>query len=1119
MNLENTATRKRGFALVIVVMMLSFVVVLLVGLALYSRIETNVASGNQKLVQARRNALVALDIALGQLQKQAGPDRRVTAIASGWGGGSNPYWTGVWDATTTTKTPINWLVSGSETGTPNPSLSITRSPYVELVGLNSAAAANSVLAPKVDIIARGQPGVRGTARIGYYAWWVGDQGVKASVALRDPMFPTYSPYNNAEMRNRLRQQMAFGARPSAMDARLSGTTFSRSYLDEFEPRSALNTAVLPNVVWPQQMALLLRPDNREFGLADARNSNLNSNKYGLRRYFHLWTPAAFGVLANTKLGGLKTDLSLRPDVLGTGFNAWHEYANYMETATDASAKNPKPVPTYASDGTSGPLRRRYLITPPTVTTANQATGAVAPVLTSFAAVFTVVRAGNTPGNLEVRLRWQANLWNPYTSALVPEDLRIEVTGLPTSVAVRDNATSSTNPTVLGQFSIQEQFGDPNQAVAGSPILLHLPWPHANSGMAASLRRDKQADYQSWLPGRTYSWSLNASSNGLPASGNSGGFNTKLGTGTGTNWSRPLTNISVSSAGRSISLTGGASTITIRLKKKDGTLLATYTSPAYVAFTTSGVAANNTNPRFVYYFRLSEYLADGNSNWLKVADPRSATPPSSLYSLVNTNPTNSGVTSVSNLASQLANHQRLLFRDVNSSMTNTTGQSYNEDVPLFELPRGPILSVGMLQHLQIVGQRPYAIGNSWGNSATLAGIAANSVFDRYFFSGLATPARSGWSTTQPFPNVLLQRMPRRVAGDGFQKTDFVPSSGTQGWETACHTLLSGAFNVNSVDAAAWQAVLRGTRYLSSGTTQPGFSYLNSDYRSGTFYNPNGTTTGTSTVTVTPANVSSTAPAAQNATGRNTLIANDRRRSIPDDAVFYRFSQSAQETYKAEDPRNPTAANFSTWAGANNAPSATGTPNPTSQAATHLFRRGVVMLSALGSRQLAEQIVSRIRQKHAATGPFRSIEEFLAPNSLYGNVSLLEAAISASGINNGVGTNTAANDATTSRYLSSQVLTAADVMTALAPILFARSDTFIIRTYGEVVNPITQVTEGKAWAEAIVQRFPEPFTQKRNAANLLQNPTAAEFNSLATGSANPLGRRFKVMSFRWLTPQDI
>lgn len=137
------------------------------------------------------------------------------------------------------------------------------------------------------------------------------------------------------------------------------------------------------------------------------------------------------------------------------------------------------------------------------------------------------------------------------------------------------------------------------------------------------------------------------------------------------------------------------------------------------------------------------------------------------------------------------------------------------------------------------------------------------------------------------------------------------------------------------------------------------------------------------------------------------------------------------------------------------------------------------------------------------------------------SLLEAAIEDTGLN---------TDLTTGQpyEFSSRYLTQADVMTALAPILFVRSDTFVIRTYGEAVNPVTNAVEGRAWAEAVVQRVPEYFAEP--AANPPDTDPAA-FDALidpddpASGTTptqqlnKTFGRRFKVVSFRWLTRADI
>ena len=55
MSRPRTAPR-RGFALLIVVTLLAFIVVLLVGLAAYTRIETSVAGNTQRQAQAREGA-------------------------------------------------------------------------------------------------------------------------------------------------------------------------------------------------------------------------------------------------------------------------------------------------------------------------------------------------------------------------------------------------------------------------------------------------------------------------------------------------------------------------------------------------------------------------------------------------------------------------------------------------------------------------------------------------------------------------------------------------------------------------------------------------------------------------------------------------------------------------------------------------------------------------------------------------------------------------------------------------------------------------------------------------------------------------------------------------------
>ena len=70
-----------GFALLITVTLLAFVVLLLLSLATLTRVETAIVANTQQAAQARQNARMALHLAVGRLQRFAGPDQRVTARA------------------------------------------------------------------------------------------------------------------------------------------------------------------------------------------------------------------------------------------------------------------------------------------------------------------------------------------------------------------------------------------------------------------------------------------------------------------------------------------------------------------------------------------------------------------------------------------------------------------------------------------------------------------------------------------------------------------------------------------------------------------------------------------------------------------------------------------------------------------------------------------------------------------------------------------------------------------------------------------------------------------------------------------------------------------------------
>ena len=88
---------------------------------------------------------------------------------------------------------------------------------------------------------------------------------------------------------------------------------------------------------------------------------------------------------------------------------------------------------------------------------------------------------------------------------------------------------------------------------------------------------------------------------------------------------------------------------------------------------------------------------------------------------------------------------------------------------------------------------------------------------------------------------------------------------------------------------------------------------------------------------------------------------------------------------------------------------------------------------------------------------------------------------------------------------------DLLQALGPILANRSDTFIIRAYGDSMNG-TASGDTSTVLEIIVQRTPEFMSTVNAPETRLEDPLLVTVNKL-------LGRRFVVLSARWLTPTSL
>jgi len=86
---------RRGFALVVTLSLMILLTVIAVGLLSISSIALRSSGTGEAMARARANARMAMILALGELQKQTGPDTRVTARADVLDA-KNPPVLGVW---------------------------------------------------------------------------------------------------------------------------------------------------------------------------------------------------------------------------------------------------------------------------------------------------------------------------------------------------------------------------------------------------------------------------------------------------------------------------------------------------------------------------------------------------------------------------------------------------------------------------------------------------------------------------------------------------------------------------------------------------------------------------------------------------------------------------------------------------------------------------------------------------------------------------------------------------------------------------------------------------------------------------------------------------------------
>lgn len=95
-----------------------------------------------------------------------------------------------------------------------------------------------------------------------------------------------------------------------------------------------------------------------------------------------------------------------------------------------------------------------------------------------------------------------------------------------------------------------------------------------------------------------------------------------------------------------------------------------------------------------------------------------------------------------------------------------------------------------------------------------------------------------------------------------------------------------------------------------------------------------------------------------------------------------------------------------------------------------------------------------------------------------------------------------------------INAGDLWAQFAHYAAVRSDTFRIRTYGRSASG-----EAHAWCEALVQRLPEPFAGSHASGGGSVSGGAVSGAAQMQNPDPQFGRRFRLVSVRWLSAADL
>ena len=1141
-----------GFALVVMLGILMLLSILLLGLLTLSSVTLRASATGKAEAEARANARLAMMLAIGELQKNIGPDQRITAPSAILDsdpdspvdeGIAHNRLTGVWNARDVNNDSLEsydsnppdynrdkphfrrWLVSNA---IPE-----------DLEELNFAK--NGTLRNPTDLYGSSDPGRRVRAgkvpvKGGSYAWWVSDENSKATINRRDLLAREANPA--------VAELLASFASPGA-----HGIKALEDY-ETFDSNSITSDKSITHNTFSHNTPTGSDPDE----------------------WFHDVTPYAQSVLANVTAGSLRKDLSLyleRTDIdwlrdwknpnwqegpLGPNGKvalspladydvlAWKTLHHYYHMHRQVSYVGNRPrVSAIDSNPVGGPVAP---IDPVSNPEWNNGVTSINPVIVrmQYLLSYGLKKVGEKDYDLFVYSYPVVTLWNPYNVDMRINGYNIWIHNLPLTHKIYQNNAPSSIPDFNWRFSaalnggtLVMRFGQPDGS-PNQPIVLKAGemkiFNHKSSGFSRHDGYPAANMAENIDPTTFYSMANTGHARGV---GRISGaeetdiisLETKMGTSkTVEEW-----------------WSGWQSTFEVRSEPRgdhlghDGRMNQQVFNSTYAWRFESGSPTSNQLSKDNFPAKALRDLVDAPSPFcmvevrLKPLDELQLPNKTWLHNIPSL--TYAGCHSTTQGAdarTPFYSHPYTVTFDQRTTVQGLfptipyMGPSYTPAGQRFiadrEIPQVPLSSLAQLQNLPQYSmesinrsghfQQNHAIGNSYASP----GVPSDKVQDY------------GW----PFYVNPYLNSAGKLSGQAIDGAAWISGVPNIDRSYAANHLLWDDYYFSSM------ASQTGTFYQRFGTPRPLKTVVDNFYAGNkplpnASYVPHLSGKNAKTVSDSLANADSNPlPDAHLKSAAHLMVNggfNINSTSVPAWTILLASSHLKRPVIMdSSGAGTPTALANGNFAVSRFAMPIGGRPGQTSTEEDRW--RGYRELTTVEIRQLAEAIVRQVKQR----GPFRSLGEFVNRRltsssddmALYGalqaaledprvdiNKDYRDKTITTADLN---GTNYVFREAALGpRYQGTPAyISQADILQPIAPIINARSDTFLIRTYGEALAADGKTVLAKAWCEAVVQRYPEYVNPQDSPETPITASSLQQENSA-------FGRRILIKSFRWLSDKEI